>query len=163
MNGFEHITTIVVPASLVEETNSQLRLIGRRGMEGFALWAGVPSETKFLVRSHIIPQQTGHLLEGGVCVSVGPEELHRINVSLFENQMTLIAQIHTHPTDAYHSETDDAYPIATTVGSVSIVIPYFARQPFALSRCAVYRLCPQRGWVDLTPQEASRLIHIVEQ
>ena len=131
-------------------------------MEGFALWAGVQRETTFSVRANIIPAQTGHLLDDGVCVSVGPEELHRINVWLFENKMSLIAQIHTHPTDAYHSDTDDAYPIATTNGAVSIVIPYFARQPFALSRCAVYRLHPHRGWVGLTPKEASGLIQIVE-
>jgi hypothetical protein len=130
-------------------------------MEGFALWAGVQSESTFSVQANIIPAQTGHQLEGGVCVSVGPEELHRINVWLFQNSMSLIGQIHTHPTDAYHSDTDDAYPIATTLGSISLVIPYFARQPFALARCAVYRLLLGRGWVEMTPQEAAALIHIV--
>lgn len=160
--GFEQITRIIVPAQLAEETNSKLRLIGQRGMEGFALWAGVLSESTFSVQANIIPAQTGHQLEGGVCVSVGPDELHRINVWLFENRMSIIAQIHTHPTDAYHSDTDDAYPIATTLGSISVVIPYFARQPFALGRCAVYRLQDRRGWVGMTPQEANNLIHITE-
>ena len=36
---------------------------------------------------------------------------------------------------------DDALPIATTVGCLSLVIPNFAREPFALDQCAVYRLC----------------------
>ena len=76
--------------------------------------------------------------------------------------MSLIGQIHTHPTDAYHSDTDDTYPIATTLGAISVVIPYFARQPFALSRCAVYRLIAGRGWVGMTPEEATALIQITE-
>ena len=163
MSGFEHISKIVVPAPLAEETNSNLRVIGSRSMEGFALWAGVQNENTFFVRANIIPAQTGHQLEGGVCVSVDAQELHRINVWLFTNNMSLIAQIHTHPTDAYHSDTDDAYPIATTVGSVSLVIPNFARHPFALSRCAVYRLYHKKGWVGLTPREVTTLIHMVEQ
>lgn len=38
-------------------------------------------------------------------------------------------QIHTHPASAYHSGTDDAYPIIHRPGFLSLVIPNFATGP----------------------------------
>lgn len=35
------------------------------------------------------------------------------------------AQIHTHPKEAFHSPTDDQFPIVHTVGFLSLVIPDF--------------------------------------
>jgi hypothetical protein len=163
MNGFLAVTDIQVPWSVVDEANSHLREVGRRGLEGFSLWAGRQNGQSFSVETNIIPVQTGHRSESGVCVSVDSQELHRINVWLYENSMTLIAQLHSHPTEAYHSDTDDAYPIATTVGSLSIVVPNYARQPFSLAASAVYRLIPQRGWVFMSPKEVTSLITIIDK
>jgi hypothetical protein len=57
--------------------------------------------------------------------------------------------VHSHPTEAYHSETDDRYAIVTEDGGHSLVVPDFARHPMALSGCAIYRL--HRGsWLELT-------------
>ncbi|MBZ5697624.1 MAG: hypothetical protein LAN18_03660 [Acidobacteriia bacterium] len=36
------------------------------------------------------------------------------------------AQVHTHPGEAFHSATDDQWPIVSQVGFISIVIPEFA-------------------------------------
>ena len=58
-------------------------------------------------------------------------------------------QVHSHPADAYHSETDDNYPIATLDGSLSIVLPFFGRDGWESSNIAAYRLGPN-GWVELT-------------
>jgi hypothetical protein len=94
---------------------------------------------------------------------VDSAELHRINVWLYENSLTLVAQLHSHPEEAYHSDTDDAFPIVTVVGGLSLVIPGFAREPFSLSRCAIYRLMPGAGWVELAAREAASLITITEE
>jgi hypothetical protein len=37
------------------------------------------------------------------------------------------AQVHTHPGSAFHSPTDDAWPIVHTPGFSSLVIPNFAQ------------------------------------
>jgi len=162
MTGFLNIKRILVPKSAAEEANVHLRMMGRKGLEGFSLWAGTLSGETFVVRTNIVPAQTGHRLPSGVCVTVGPEELHRLNVWLYENKMQLIAQIHSHPTDAYHSSTDDEFPIATTVGCVSLVIPDFACHPFSLSRCAIYRLSSHLKWEHLSAPEAAALIQVDE-
>ncbi|MBX9460687.1 MAG: hypothetical protein KL785_05895 [Brevundimonas sp.] len=38
-------------------------------------------------------------------------------------------QVHTHPGAAYHSATDDAFPLIHTPGYLSLVIPRFATGP----------------------------------
>ena len=41
----------------------------------------------------------------------------------------LRAQVHTHPGSAFHSETDDNWPVVSQPGFVSIVVPNFASGP----------------------------------
>lgn len=160
MKGFSNIVKIIVPRICVHETHSHLAEVGRDRFEGFALWVGNAAEDVFWVERTIIPAQKGLKLEGGVCVTVDGDELHRINVELYENKLSLIAQIHSHPTEAYHSTTDDTYPIATTVGCLSLVVPDFAARPFNLKECAVYRLQPTARWLELTQSEVESLITI---
>lgn len=160
MNGFLDLETIRVSMSAVAEAHEFLRMAGERRAEGFALWAGRREGAVFNVISAIIPAQVAHFTDDGICVSVGPEELHRLNVSLYTERISLIAQLHSHPGSAYHSDTDDAFPIATTVGCLSLVIPDFARFPFSLSSCAVYRLTEGGVWSFLPPRDAERLIVI---
>lgn len=161
-NGFLDLTQITVARSLADEARAHLREVGRSGYEGFALWVGVRANQDFVVKQTIIPAQIGHRSPDGVCVSVGPEELHRINVWLYENGMSLIAQLHSHPGDAYHSDTDDTFPIATTVGALSLVLPNYAVRPFALEECAIYRLMPNAGWMHISKIAAARLIKIID-
>jgi hypothetical protein len=162
MKGLLGISSIHVPLQAIDATMDFLRHRGTMGLEAFSLWAGRADGNVFSVLANIIPAQEGHTSEEGICVSVGPEELHRLNVWLYENKMTLIAQIHSHPTEAYHSETDDEYPIATTVGCISIVIPNFARQSFSVGRCAIYRLNEFKEWAYLDTPEVLKLIHVID-
>lgn len=159
--GFLALERVIVPSSLADYANQHLRRVGLQGYEGFALWAGKQEGSLFTVTECIIPVQSGMRYEDGVCVRVDGDELFRINVHLYRSGLQLIAQLHSHPTDAYHSETDDTFPIATTAGALSLVIPDFAARPFELSRCAVYRLIPSLGWVGLSPAEVARLVQIV--
>lgn len=162
MTGFLGVRSVVVPKALAREAHQHLQRVGKLGLEGFALWAGVREAEVFRVRHTIIPAQSGLRSASGVCVRIDSDELHRLNVWLYEHQATLIAQLHSHPTAAYHSETDDAYPIATTVGSLSLVIPDFASQPFSLDRCAVYRLGATGRWVGVPRGDVSQLITLSE-
>ncbi len=143
------LTTVVevrLPRPLADQTQAHLRQSGRRGLEGMALWAGELDAEVFSVRTVIVPQQQGHRTEHGLAVSVPGAELHRINMWLRRERLRLIAQIHSHPTEAYHSETDDRYAIATALGAFSLVVPDFAVRPFALDDCAAYRLSRRPWW-----------------
>jgi hypothetical protein len=161
VNGFLEIEKIEVVLSAVHSAHGFLQKAGLCGSEGFALWVGRRNGSFFHVSEAVIPAQTGHVTDSGICVSVGAEELHRLNVSLYTRKLSIIAQLHSHPEEAYHSTTDDAFPIATTAGSLSLVIPDFARQPFSLPRCAIYRLTEDGIWDFLPSTQAEQLITFV--
>lgn len=52
---------------------------------------------------------------------------------LAKENRSIRAQIHTHPGEAFHSATDDQWPVVSTVGFISLVVPNFARGSIALS------------------------------
>jgi hypothetical protein len=156
------ITSVLVPARCIESTHVHLLECGLRGCEGMALWAGSRSGNAFRVQHAIIPKQRGIRSDHGIAVAVGPEELHRINVWLFQNKVSLVAQIHSHPGAAYHSDTDDSYALVAKEGALSIVVPNFARDGFIIPRCAVYRLSAIGHWTEVSPDAANKLINVVE-
>ncbi|WP_245431659.1 Mov34/MPN/PAD-1 family protein [Mesorhizobium atlanticum] len=142
--------------------HEHLAAVGQSGYEGLGLWVGKATGETATVERALIPQQ--HLIRSasGVGVHMGGDELHRLNVWLFEHDLRILAQIHSHPTDAYHSQTDDENAVATAIGSLSLVVPDFARRPFDLSSTAVYRLNAAGSWLEVPPQNACRLIEIVD-
>jgi hypothetical protein len=129
-----------VPTRVVRETEKNLRTAGRSGMECFVLWSGVISGSEFLIRTAHVPRQTSYRLESGLMVRVEGNALHKLNAWLYKNKELLAVQVHAHPTEAFHSSTDDAYPIVTMVGSISIVAADFCRDGLFSDSTAIYKL-----------------------
>jgi len=162
VSDLETIASVSLGRLVVDDTCRHLRRMGRGGFEGFVLWVGIADGTHFTVTQAVVPQQRAVRSSCGTYVEVGSEELHRLNVWLYSNKLELLAQVHSHPADAYHSTTDDAYAIATTVGCFSFVVPYFAVRPFALVDCAVYQLRRSGEWAELTSRQVTRMFSIGE-
>lgn len=160
MKDYLALQKVTVPIRVLEATYSYLNQAGRRGVEGVALWAGVENVQEFNVTEVIIPKQTAFQLEQGLCYVVAEDELHRINVRLFETNLRLIAQVHSHPEHAYHSETDDLYSIVTKLGCISVVVPNFASGEVSLTSWAVFRLTARHTWTYIPLDEARRLLVI---
>jgi hypothetical protein len=107
----------------------------------------------------VIPQQRSVSDEDGLGYFVSGETLFELNRALSETGLRLIAQVHSHPAEAYHSAADDRYAIVTADGGFSLVVPNFGRAPSDLSSWAVYRLT--RGdWQELSPQEVRTLFRV---
>src|ERR1035437_6269449 len=159
-NGYLNIEKIIMPYQCLEKAYNKMREAGQSRLEGVALFAGKEEGATFKIETTIVPEQKAMSLEDGLLYAVSGDELHRINVWLYENKMSLIAQIHSHPTRAFHSKTDDAYPIVATVGGLSIVVPDFASGAADINLCAVFRLQPGKGWVELDKKEKNSLIEI---
>lgn len=160
MIGFLDIEALVIPQSVIQEGHHFLRIAGRTGREGLVLWIGRRDGVKFVVTELVIPEQQGIRTNDGVCVIIEGAALARLNADLYKRQLQLIAQIHSHPQDAYHSSTDDEYAIATKVGCLSLVVPDFASRPFSLAEYVTFRLNTAGQWIELSTIEVSRLIHI---
>jgi len=161
VNGFQGIKRVLLPREIALEGHRFLRLAGEQHSEGIALWAGYADGTTFLVTDLLIPKQTGIRREDGICAVVEGSELRRIGLELYKAGRQLFAQIHSHPTEAYHSSTDDEYAIVNTMGGLSLVVPDFAVRPFNLDEYATYRLSEKGAWDELNPREVAQLIHVV--
>jgi hypothetical protein len=140
------VQRFVVPGDIVARTERSLRGAGADGYELFVFWTGLLEGDAFTVRSGHLPRQTSSRTEHGLLVRVEGEALHKLNVWLYEHDELLGAQVHAHPDDAYHSETDDAFPIVTIQGGLSLVVPDFCRAGL-LTGSAAYRLTPA-GWTE---------------
>ena len=155
----QHVHRVVVPRHAITTAVEFMRAAGRLGCEALALWVGAFEQDVLKVTEAYIPDQRCIKSDSGLLVHVDGDALHTMNVWLFEHERTIVAQLHSHPTDAYHSETDDAFPIATKLGGFSIVVPRFARDDFDLYACAVYRL-ETDGWSKLTSSQLSAIFLI---
>ena len=160
MTGFSGIRRVLVPLEATRETQRFLRAVGERGNEGLVLWCGKADGDTFNVTRILIPRQRGIRTADGVCAIVDSREMHRINVELYESGLRIVAQVHSHPTHAFHSDTDDEYAIANTVGALSFVVPDFAVREFSLDDCAIYRLGAGGEWSELSLEEANALIDV---
>ena len=159
MTTFDSIREFLVPANICRASDHHLREAGLDGNERFILWTGIVRDTRFLARTMHVPKQTAYRASGGLCVRVEGDELHRLNVWLYEHGERLAIQVHSHPTEAFHSDTDDTYPIVTTLGGLSLVVPTFGRYGVRGPGTALYRLS-KRGWDALPPTDARQILQM---
>jgi len=104
------------------ETLNHLKRHGRTKREGIVYWIGKKIENgKVIVTSVIYPKQRASVIRA----KVEPSEVARITARLHRNNEILVAQIHSHPTFAFHSDTDDLYPVFHEVGLISVVVSNF--------------------------------------
>jgi hypothetical protein len=146
------VEEFVVPLELVDQTLEPLQEAGRQGYEAFVLWGGrlLGANRRFKFVSSYFPTQTTSQGKEGLLVVVDGEALFRVNRAFYKHGLTLAGQVHSHPTDAYHSDTDDAYPLMTLIGGISGVVPDFGKGGRArLDEWAWYRLVRQGEWAPI--------------
>lgn len=72
--------------------------------------------------------------------------LTRFWFQLGADSRAIRAQAHTHPGSAFHSETDDRWPVVSQPGFLSIVVPNFAVGPIDLNTMWVGVLMADGSW-----------------
>lgn len=157
----DKINTFAVGRQVLTATGEALREAGDDGCERFVLWTGQVEQDVLRIRTAHVPEQRAYRTDLGLLVHVDGDALHRLNAWLYEHQETLAAQVHAHPSRAFHSETDDTYPIVTTIGGLSVVAPDFARSGVLARGTAVYRLT-DHGWVRIRRRRVKRLLKVVD-
>ena len=155
-SGLLDVEQFAIDSSVLTFTLEHLAKRGEEGLEAFVLWGGRYSEgdrRSLRFTSALFPRQTAYKTEHGLLVTIESQSLFEVNKTFFERGEVLAAQVHTHPTEAYHSEIDDNQPVVTILGGLSIVIPDFARYGIAdRTRWAWYRLRDLGSWEPLPPE-----------
>ena len=83
--------------------------------------------------------------------------LNQFWITLAERGRSVRVQVHTHAGRAFHSHTDDRWPVVQQKGFLSLVLPRFARDP-APRRSELYlaRLGSDFKWRSVDPAEFLR-------
>ncbi len=163
------MTRLVVPptlyryrvrASVLSATETFLRDRGRLGVEGTCVWLGrILTDTDATMESLYIPEQIAYRAVAGLAVTVTDAGLQALTRSL-EPGTFVLARVHSHGDDAFHSATDDGNMLVSHQGAISIVVPNFGRAPLELARCSVNELRHGTGWAELSPDEVSARFEI---
>jgi len=141
----------------IGETISLLRAAGRR--ECVLLWLG---------RREAGVQRIGDVYRPLQQNAIDYFEVPRPGMAaLMERLRTqglyVVSQVHTHPSEAFHSPTDDRWAIVRHVGALSIVLPYFAESTTIenfLERAAIYQLDASNAWNGLDPERVADQLRI---
>ena len=150
--GLAGVRQFILPRTILVSSLETLAEIGRREVEGFVLWGGVLEDERFRFTSGYVPRQRGLKTPEGLLVEVDSDALFEVNKAFNERGEILAGQAHSHPTEAYHSSTDDLYPIVTILGGLSVVVPDFARAGLdAWDGFRWYRLAAYNDWVEIDP------------
>jgi hypothetical protein len=142
-----------LPASLLEETFTHFRRCGGGKRECQALWVG-PWAHPHLITEVVHPRHSaspvGFQLDDGW--------LSEFWTRLAQEETGIRFQCHTHPGAAYHSATDDAFPIITSPGFLSLVIPRFATGPVGFGQAFLAQIDEAGTWNEVAINDHLEII-----
>ncbi len=130
-----------LPRSVLDRTFAHFRECGRGRCECQVLWTG-PWSAPNRIADVTHPKHAAHL--GGFVVDDG--WLHKFWLDLGKTDFGIRVQVHTHPGEAFHSETDDQYPIIHKPGFLSLVIPNFGLGAVGFDHAYLTEIQPDGRW-----------------
>lgn len=152
-----HIKNIHLSKDILNDTFSFLQRFGKIELESHALWIGKKNNNIFEITDVWFPKQENT----PISYEVSEDEEFRINLQLSKENKTIIAQIHTHPGEAFHSNTDNEGSALSLPGSLSIVIPDFGFiEPNNLDDWKVFQYIHEK-WIILSNQEVKGIFKII--
>jgi hypothetical protein len=140
-------------AALLAETFSLFRQCGGGRRECQVLWTSSwddPSNISGVVH----PLHSAHA--GGF--EITSAWINYFWLELARTGRGVRAQIHTHPQEAFHSSTDDAYPIIHSEGFLSLVIPDFGLGAVGLDGAFLAEIDPNGQWQEVAPEDRLEII-----
>jgi hypothetical protein len=138
---------VVVGEGLLAETFAYLRGCGSGRHECVCYWSGAIARP-----SH--PDRVLHPAHTATArhYEVDGAWLDRAWRSLAHEGREIVLQVHTHGARAFHSETDDEFPIVSTAGFLSLVVPDFALGEVGLANAYLAHLEADGSWAELDPE-----------
>ncbi len=136
---------IEIYTDIVGDTISKLQRVGLRQAEGIVLWLGAQHDGVVRVEEAYEPEYHSEK----DYFRIPPTGMARLLSYLGDSGLHIIAQVHTHPEEAFHSRADDTWAIVRHLGALSLVLPYFAKHTSIenfLTEAAVFCLAENGQW-----------------
>jgi hypothetical protein len=134
------------------ETFRLLRDCGRGDRECQVLWLSPWHDPDRIVKV-VHSKHAGHAFG----FQLEDEFIDRLWLDLAANGVGVRVQVHTHPGEAFHSQTDDEWPIVHTAGFLSLVVPDFARGPVGFENTYLACIEANGAWGERRAEEIFRV------
>jgi len=142
---------LTLAPGIMASTFAQLRSCGQGRDECVVYWTG-PRKAPGAVDSVIKPEHQA----GPDWYEIEPAWMTSFFLELRRTGRTARAQVHSHPTSARHSCTDDRYPLAPSPGFYSLVLPSFADGPIGLDDAYLAEVGADGTWLERNPDTEIR-------
>lgn len=133
---------------LLDATFSHFRACGRGRRECQVLWLSSWDQPE-IITDVVHPEHKAHV--GGFVLD--DRWLSAFWLRLGRDNKGVRIQVHTHPRDAFHSLTDDQYPIIHTPGFLSLVIPDFGLGTACFEQAFLTEIQADGRWHNATIRE----------
>ena len=153
---------IEIPQSIFNQTLKQLQQVGEDYKEGIAYWSGVLNNNNGVIKNVIFADDYPEFHNESYFANVSLETSFKIGEKIHQRNEFLFAQIHTHPSDAFHSFVDDNYPISHRIGFLSIVIPNFGKNIYLLQQCKIFEYKAKAKRNELKEKYVSKKFKVIE-
>ncbi|MCJ2086726.1 Mov34/MPN/PAD-1 family protein [Methylobacterium sp. E-005] len=155
------MTAITCTSAILADTIRILQAGGERREERVVLWlAPMAHEGATRVVEVYEPGQVADF----DYFRLPPESMRTLMAYLRAGRLRLVAQVHSHPGYAYHSEADDSWAIVRQLGGLSLVLPRFARTTTPLNfteQAMTYELTPENRWTQVPSQGPLARLEVV--
>lgn len=146
------MSAVTVLQLVLSRTFEIFRTCGCGRKECQALWISSWTTPDEIVEC-VHPEHAAH--SGGFNVSSA--WLTAFWLDLARRNCGVRVQVHTHPGAAFHSTTDDRFPIIHSVGFLSLVIPDFACGPVGFDRAYLCEIADDGSWREVSVEKRLRI------
>ena len=155
----ERLSRLLLCEPVIQPLEQHLRTTGLECREEPALLAGYIIGSVGLVTTAVLPFTRS---ASSACELPLDITIKCIDIMERAGQIVL-AQVHSHPGQAWHSETDNEWAYSDSPGLFSIVVPYFGRYGLRniIEHIAVYERLVSGEWYLLSPCEVRKRILLV--
>lgn len=143
----------VVRQALLDETFQHFRDCGAGRSECQVLWLS-PWDAPGVITRIVHSRHRSHA--GGF--QVDDLWLNAFWLDLARTRHGVRVQVHTHPSEAFHSETDDAFPVVHKTGFLSLVIPDHGSRAPSLDGSFLAEISATGAWTAVVPRSRLTIV-----
>jgi proteasome lid subunit RPN8/RPN11 len=142
------------------ELLQELRRRGRGQHESGAFLLGLKGDDRREVKAVVYYDDLDpHAYDSGVCVLHG-DSFAKLWKICRERNLSVVADVHTHPGVARQSQSDQTNPMVANVGHVAIIVPNFARAPVVEAALGIYEYSGDYEWENFNGPSRRRYFYV---
>jgi len=147
------IHAVHVPSTIFKKTVENFRQAGLDHKESIAYWTGKLEEQRAVIKHVIFADDYQEFNNEELFAQMPLSATLKIGELIHQQNEILIAQVHSHPFEAFHSFIDDQNPISHRIGFFSIVVPFFGENVTNLLSCKTFEYLGNSKWNELKDNE----------